>query len=389
MRRSTFRTLEGWGRADRVGRAVDIGLIVLILLNVLAVTLESVVEIEAVMDPYFGALEAVSVLVFAVEYLLRVWASIEHPDADSNAPVLTRLKYMVSPMALVDLAAFLPSLLALVGLPPGADWRVLRVLRMIRILKLTRYSIAMQSIAAAIHNERRTMLAGLVLVAIALHLSAAAVYLAEREVQPELFGSIPQAMWWAVATLTTVGYGDAVPITMAGRIVGAVVMISGIGLFVLWTGLFASSFADELRRRDFRISWQMVSQAPLFHDLESVYIGDIARMLRPMVVPERQLILRPGEPIDSLFFIAAGEVEIEHSYGPERIGAGGYFGEAGVLHGTRALAAVVALRETRLMVLERDDLTHLMGRHPDIAKDISQSAEARRNAATKSQPARS
>ncbi len=378
MRRATFRLLEGWGRADRTGKIVDGLLILLILLNVVAVTLESVKSLDLRHSTYFIVFEIFSVTVFTIEYVIRVWASIEHPDADSNASIKSRLKYMLSPIALVDLAAILPSLLALFGVFPGFDWRVLRVLRMIRILKLTRYSIAMQSIAAAVYRERRTMLAGLVLVVIALHLSAAAVYLAERDIQPDKFGSIPQAMWWALATLTTVGYGDAVPVTMAGRIVGGVVMVSGIGLFVLWTGLFASSFADELRRRDFRISWQMVSQAPLFRHLESAYIGDISRMLRPMVVPERQLIMRQGDSVDSLYFIASGEIEIELPSGPEHIGPGGYFGEAGLLHGGRAMAAVIALRETRLMVLEREDLEHLIERHPEVGAEIAASAEKRR-----------
>ena len=382
LRKQVFSVLEGWGRADRLGRGIDRALVALILLNVAAVTVETLPGVEEAYGGWFFALELLSVAVFTVEYLLRLWAAAEDPDQGRDGGPLgdwrRRLRYMIRPVALVDLAAILPFYLTLFGLIPPADGRALRAVRMLRILKLTRYSVAMQSIMAVFRTERRTMAAALLIVFIALHLSATAVYLAEHQAQPEKFGSIPESMWWALATLTTVGYGDVVPITPVGRVVGSVVMVLGIGLFVLWTGLFASSFVDELRRRDFKVSWRMVSQAPIFSGLDAVYIGEIARLLQPLIVPERTMIVRAGERAENMYFIVSGEVEIELHPKPQKLGPGEFFGEVGLLHGPTRDATVVAIEETRLLVLDQDSLFKLMEKHPSVAETIRETAKERK-----------
>lgn len=382
LRKQVFSVLEGWGRADRLGRGIDRALVALILLNVAAVTVETLPGVEEAYGGWFFALEIFSVAVFTVEYLLRLWAAAEDPDQGRDGGAWgdwrRRLRYMIRPVALVDLAAILPFYLTLFGVIPPADGRALRAVRMLRILKLTRYSVAMQSIMAVFRTERRTMAAALLIVFIALHLSATAVYLAEHQAQPEKFGSIPEAMWWALATLTTVGYGDVVPITPVGRIVGSVVMVLGIGLFVLWTGLFASSFVDELRRRDFKVSWRMVSQAPVFSGLDAVHIGEIARLLQPLIVPERTMIVRAGERAENMYFIVSGEVEIELHPKPQKLGPGEFFGEVGLLHGPTRDATVVAIEETRLLVLDQESLFDLMEKHPSVAETIRRTASERK-----------
>ncbi len=379
FRKQLFSVLEGWGRADAAGRWVDRFLIALIVLNVLAVTLESLPGWHAAYEPWFAGFELVSVAIFTVEYGLRLWAATEDPGLSRHGPWMRRLRYMLRPVALVDLAAILPFYLTLFGLVSPVDGRILRAIRMLRVLKLTRYSAAMQSIVAVFRNERRTMLAALIVVVIALHLSATAIYLLESSVQPDKFGSIPEAMWWALATLTTVGYGDVVPITPWGRVVGAIVMVVGIGLFVLWTGLFASSFVDELRRRDFRVSWQMVSQVPAFAALDAAHIGEIARLLQPLVVPARHMIVRAGETAESMYFIVSGEVEVELHPKPKRLGPGEFFGELGLLHGTARDTTVVALQETRLLVLDAETFHTLMQRHPELSRMIHETARDRQH----------
>lgn len=379
MRKQVFSVLEGWGRADGLGRAVDGALIALIVLNVLAVTLETLSGWRAAYGPLFDGFEVFSVAVFTVEYLARLWASAEDPDhGPADGAWRRRLRYMLRPIALIDLAAILPFYLALAGWIPPTDARALRAVRMLRVLKLTRYSAAMQSIAAVFHNERRTMLAGLIIVVIALHLSATAIYLVEHPVQPDKFGSIPDSMWWALATLTTVGYGDVVPVTPWGRVIGAAVMLIGIGIFVLWTGLFASSFVEELRRRDFKVSWEMVSQAPAFANLDAVHIGEIARLLQPLVAPARHMIVRVGERAENMYFIVSGEVEVELHPKPTRLGPGDFFGEVGLLNGPTRDATVVALEETRLLVLDHDSFHRLMARHPAFNRIIAETAKQRR-----------
>jgi len=382
LRKQVFSVLEGWGRADRVGRTVDRALVGLILLNVAAVTLETLPGWEAAYGGWFSALEIGSVAVFTLEYLVRLWAAAEDPDqgggAGAGADWRRRLRYGIRPIALVDLAAILPFYLTLFGLIPPMDGRVLRAVRMLRILKLTRYSVAIQSIVAVFRNERRTMAAALLIVFIALHLSATAAYLAESAAQPDKFGSIPEAMWWALATLTTVGYGDVVPVTPIGRVIGSVVMVLGIGLFVLWTGLFASSFVDELRRRDFKVTWQMVGQAPIFADLDAGDVAEIARLLQPLSAPERTMIVRAGERAENMYFIVSGEVEIEQPPKPQKLGPGDYFGEVGLLYGPTREATVVALEETRLLVLDQESLFEVMEKHSSVAAAIRRTARARR-----------
>jgi voltage-gated potassium channel len=168
-----------------------------------------------------------------------------------------------------------------------------------------------------------------------------------------------------------------VPSTLPGKILGGYVMLTGIALFALWTGVIASAFSEELRRRDFRISWEMVSQVPLFASLDAVQIGEIALLLRPLMLPGRYLVVRAGESSSAMFFIASGEVEVELRPNPVRLGAGHYFGEIGLIHEVNRTATIVTLQETRLLVLERDSFETVMARHPDIRAAVEETAQER------------
>ena len=216
----------------------------------------------------------------------------------------------------------------------------------------------------------------LVIFLMVVFLASVAEYFLERDVQPGTFGSVPAALWWAVVTLTTTGYGDVVPITPLGRMVAALVMISGLGVFGLWTGILATGFAAETRRDNFLKTWETVSKVPFFATLGPAAIADVTHMLRTMDLPARTMIIRKGQQGDCMYFIAAGEAEVDLPGKKVALGEGAFFGEMALLGNNVRGANVTTTKVTRLLVLDLVDFRLLMARHPDLAETID--AEARR-----------
>lgn len=250
VRQRLFQILEVPTSEDRTSHLVDGVLVLLIVLNLVAIILESVASLHARWAAAFHAFELFSVAVFTVEYLLRLWCSIEDQRYRSLGPIKGRLRYLVTPMALVDLMAIAPFYLSALFM---LDLRFMRVLRLLRIFKLTRYFAAVNIVLEVLHEEARSFGAAFLVLLVVLVLASSGIYLFEHQAQPEAFGNIPSAMWWAVATLTTVGYGDVTPITVGGKIFGALITIVGIGMVALPAGILASGFSDHLhgRRRAF------------------------------------------------------------------------------------------------------------------------------------------
>ncbi|OCQ20503.1 Ion transport protein [Pseudoalteromonas luteoviolacea] len=248
LRQKTAAILEGSGRYRKVAHALDIFLIALIIFNVIAIVLESVPALAQQYHRLFFYIEVISVGIFCIEYLLRLWCCVDKVNyRDKNKSHLAiRLRYVRSPLAVIDLIAILPTLLMVFF---TFDLRFLRVVRLMRIFKLTRYSRAMQLLLAAFKEEASSLMAAFFIMSLVLIVASCGIYLIEHDVQPEKFGSIPAAMWWAMATLTTVGYGDVVPITPLGRFFGGVITLLSMGMVAIPTGLLASSFADQLRKR--------------------------------------------------------------------------------------------------------------------------------------------
>jgi voltage-gated potassium channel len=246
LRKRTAEILEGHGVRDRLGHSIDLFLHTLILLNVVAITLESVESLHAAYHPWFWQFEVSSVLVFTGEYLLRVWCSVDRPHAPDRRPVIGRLKYMLTAPAIIDLLAILPFYL---GLILEFDLRFLRVVRLVRVLKLSRYSPALNVLLNVLRNERRVLGSAFFILFIMLVVAASGIHLIEHKVQPQAFGSIPDSMWWAVVTLTTIGYGDVVPVTPLGKLFGGMITIVGVGMVALPTAIIASGFAEQLRRQ--------------------------------------------------------------------------------------------------------------------------------------------
>jgi voltage-gated potassium channel len=245
----TFQLLERSRDTRGLSRIVDSCLVVLILLNVAAVLLESMESVRLVFAAQFRLFEILSVAVFSVEYLLRMWVCVETDRTNRNESASSlRLRYAASPMAIIDLLAVLPFYLGALGLLGAADMRVLRVLRLLRLFKLTRYADSMSLLWRVLRENASNFAAALGVLLIVMILAASGMYLIEREAQPEAFGSVPSAMWWAFATLTTVGYGDVTPITPIGKVFGAAITVVSIGIVALPAGLLASSFSARLRQ---------------------------------------------------------------------------------------------------------------------------------------------
>lgn len=225
---------------DLAGRAFDTVIVTLIVLNTLAVVAETVASL-APYRVWFRAFEWVSVTIFAAEYLLRLWSITVRPE--HAHPVMGRLRWMVTPFALIDLIAIAPVFFV------GVDLRFVRVLRVLRVLKLGRYSDSMQILTDVMARSRRELMTSLFLVGLALILTSSFMYYAEKDAQPEAFSSIPAAMWWGIVTLTTTGYGDVVPITVAGRVLGGLTVLLGVASIALPVGILSSSFVQEIEAR--------------------------------------------------------------------------------------------------------------------------------------------
>lgn len=218
----------------------------LIILNVVAVVLETVNWLYVRYAPIFRAFDIFSVAVFTVEYILRVWSC--NVDKRFQDPISGRLRFLVTPMALIDLWAILPFYLPMI-FPELRFLRAIRLFRLFRMLKMARYSESLMTLVNVLKLKRGELSVMFFAVLILLVVSSSMMYEAEREAQPEVFSSIPAAMWWGVITLTTVGYGDIYPVTPLGKLIGSMVVILGIGLFALPTGILAAGFAEEIQSR--------------------------------------------------------------------------------------------------------------------------------------------
>ncbi|MDC0948008.1 ion transporter [Gammaproteobacteria bacterium] len=230
---------------SRINSVINITLMMAIFISLVSIIAESALTTEVLWLEIFRAIEYTTVALFGVEYLLRIWSCVDLESWQDKRPIRGRLRYAMQPMMLIDLLAILP--LLLIWILPD-ELVLLRTLRLLRVFKLTRYSRSMQVLIEVLRSEAATFSASLFIMLILVVIAASGMHVVERQVQPEHFGSIPQAMWWALVTLTTVGYGDIVPITVAGKLFGALITIIGVGMVALPAGILASGFGEQLRR---------------------------------------------------------------------------------------------------------------------------------------------
>lgn len=234
---------------ERWDKIINIFIVVLIVLNVIAVMLETVPSYhdEKIEQEFFYYFDLFSVIVFTLEYFLRLWSSNHEPKY--KHPVWGRLKYMLTPEALIDLMAFLPFYLVSFFTLDLRVIRMLRLLRFLRLFQLTSYMGATQMILNVFRKRASELLISLVLMLFLVIIASSALYFAEHmhPVSGDQFTSIPASIWWAIVTLTTTGYGDMVPLTLAGKIASSVIMLLGVAIFALPAGIITAGFLDEFR----------------------------------------------------------------------------------------------------------------------------------------------
>jgi voltage-gated potassium channel len=230
----------------RASRAVGASIVILIVINVASVILESVEPIRLEYEPILWWIEQIATIVFTAEYLLRIWSAVDRVNGRFRNPLWGRVAYATQFFSMIDLVAILPGILGLFG---AGDLRVLRLMRLMRMLKLSRHSTTFSLLWSVFREEAGAIGAILFTLVLTLIISASLMYMIEGEAQPAVFSSIPAAMWWGIETLTTVGYGDMVPVTPLGKIVGGLVSVTGIGTLALFSGVLTVSFMEQLRLR--------------------------------------------------------------------------------------------------------------------------------------------
>jgi len=375
LRQRIFEVLEHGRRREPASRAADWLLVLLVLADVAATVAYTVPDIAASQGAALQLLDRICVSVFAVEYVGRIWTAPEHPLLRGCTPLAARLRFAATPLMVIDALALLPLVLEL--LFPRNELMLLT--RLVRFLKLARYSPALATIGRLIASERRALLACVIIFIGALLAAAAAMYAVEGSVQPDKLGDMPKAMWWAASMLAKIGGGDlAPPLTTLGRIIAAITVMVGIGCFALPVAIIGRGFYEEIRRRDFVVTFAMVARVPLFARLDAAAIVDLVAILRARTVPSGTTIIRKGERGDAMYLIASGRVQVDSAVGSAVLEEGEFFGEMALLSREPRSATVTAVRPTDLLVLDADDFLRLAERLPDIGAKVRAVAKERR-----------
>ena len=372
-RQRAFDILEHGRRRDLASRILDWILVVLILANVTGTLAQTLPEIEQAYGDELQLLDRVCVLVFAIEYAARLWVAPEHPLLHSLSPTRARLRFAATPMMVIDALAFVPFLLEL--LFPGVA--AIRLTRLVRFLKLARYSPALATIGRVVALERRALLACVVILSGVMMAAAAIMHVVEGHIQPDRLGDMSKAMWWSAAMLAKIGGGELEPVTATGRIIAAITVMLGIFCFALPVAIIGRGFYEEIRRRDFVVTFALVARVPLFAHLDAASVSDLVGILKARTVPAGTVIIRKGEPGDSMYLIASGMVQVDTSEGKVRLQEGDFFGEVALLTRERRTATVTTIRSTDLLVLDCDDFHRFIDRNPEVAAQLRGVAKER------------
>ncbi len=358
--------------------------VLLILVGMASVAAGTVDSLSPVTRAWAAFVTGVVAFVFFVEYLARLWIAPDNPLRVQSSPVTARLKWMVSAEGIIDLLAVIPALATVSG-SVRLDAESASVFVLLWVLKLATHAPGVSVIARVFHNERSALGAAAALFAIVLFSAATVAHWLEGDRQPEQFGSIPAALWWAMVTLTTTGYGDVVPLSPAGRMLGGVVMLCGIAVLALLAGILATGFAAEVRRREFVQIWELVAQVPFFSEVGAIAISDIVGHLRSRRYPAGATIIRKGAAGEAMYFLVSGKVEVLLGARKQVLRDGDFFGEMALLDRRPRSADVVSSTPCTVLVLDVLDFYQLAGQQPALVQAIE--AEARRRRAADAPPA--
>ncbi|MGH7096601.1 MAG: cyclic nucleotide-gated ion channel [Stellaceae bacterium] len=359
---------DGTGAAARLFRAAHHALVATGTGVILADSVPSLRQDHGVL---LAALFGLVAACFVIEYACRLAVAPAAPAARHSSPARARLSWTFSPDGAVDL---LGAAGGIIGLAFGGD---ALLCGLVWLFKLVRYTPGLVRLGAVVSRAHRALLSLLLALGVVLVIAASLAFLFERAAQPKVFGSVPAALWWAIVTVTTTGYGDVVPHTPFGRALAGLVMVGGILVLALLAGILASGYADEMRRHAFLNTWRVVAKLPFFQQVGAPIIADVARLLRPRDYPPGAVICRRGEPGDCMYFIASGAVEIRLTPAPLRLGSEEFFGEIALLAGIPRTATVVATEPCTLLRLDIADFHDLLAHQPELARVIRREAERR------------
>lgn len=367
---------ESHSHSARRMRALEVAVI---LVGIAAVAIGTVANIDPATRLGVEAVTGVVAVVYFIEYCIRLWVAPEHPHSHEMPPGRVRLRWALSPTGVIDLVAVVPAITWLTGgITPGSDAAAVFVL--LWVLKLATHAPGVELIARVVRNERTALTAVMVLFVVTLLAAATLAHFAEGPAQPDDFGSIPGALWWAMVTLTTTGYGDVVPKTPLGRMLGGALMVCGIAVLALLAGILATGFSEEVKRREFVRVWELVAKVPFFSDVGAVAISDIVARLRSRLYPANAVVVRRGGPGDAMYFIVSGEVEVRIGPNPIVLRDGAFFGEMALLDRRPRSADIVTVTPCTLLVLNVADFYQIAGQQPTLIAAIEAEA-ARRHAA--------
>ncbi len=373
IRRRVYEIIEVGRGEDRASKAFDAFIVALIVLNVAAFVAETVPSLHAQYAREFHWFEVISVAIFTAEYLARLWIAIEVPFLAKAPPLKARLKMARRPALIIDLLAILPFY---IGHLFAIDLRVLRVLRLLRFFKLSRYSPALHTLVRVIGNERRALAGALLLLIAAVLFAATGMHYLEQDAQPDKFGSVPEAAWWAIATLTTVGYGDVAPITPLGRFFGSIIMVAGLCILALPVAIISTGFAQEVGRRDFVVNWSLMSRIPMLAELDASSVAALMPLLHAHNLPPNVEIMAEGTTGDAIFFLAAGRVCRRGKDSVREYATGDAIGLTAMLHNDKHHASFHTVTKVRLLKLHRADFHRLEVMHPNLTAELRRLAEA-------------
>ncbi|EME69193.1 Kef-type K+ transporter NAD-binding component [Paramagnetospirillum caucaseum] len=335
--------------------------------------------IDTVHDAWVGVEEPVALAgglflaVLSADYILRLLhARSQRGEGESGLAAMAR--YALSPYGIFDFLAVVPFLVgeAAAMLPHDGE----TVFGILRFLKLARYSPALETLGVVVLHELRPLLAALFIMLILAISASTLLYFAERATNPN-FASVPAAMWWAIVTLATVGYGDVVPITPLGKLLGSVVAVLGLCMFALPASILASGFSEEMKRQNFVSTWHLVSKVPFFARLQASQIAEIAGLLKLARAIKGEVLMREGDTGECMYFIVSGQVEVKGKAGTFILKNGDFFGEIALIERCPRTATVKAVSRCQLLILDARDFHKFVAHDHALLEVIWDTARAR------------
>lgn len=325
-----------------------------------------------------SALNILCGLIFIADYGAHLMVAHGRKDGRPG-PRRGMLRYVLSGTGIIDGLSVAATMLPLIShTTPGL---LLLTLQCVPVMKLLRFFETLETLSAVLKREARVLIAGLLFLLILLLFLSVFAYVVERGAQPQRFGSVADAAWWGIGALSGVGSGDVSPITPIGKVLGGVAVLIGIGIIALPTGIIATGFAEEMRRRNFVVTWNLVAGVPFFSHLPALVIADLAAKLEPFVLSKGDTVIEQGEQADAMYFLLEGEVDVKIDENRvQRLHVGDFFGEIALIRQVPRTASVIASAYCKVLRLGSDDFNRITAAHPELHRSIDEIAARRQQA---------